>query len=849
MNSKKMCRSALIFSSFALLAQSPSVLADSFGDYSSASKTLNRIQSQLVTNQSVSQQLPKSFDDIGPSLCDADEQLYLQVERSVVKGIKEALSKKDASLISSFLSKNIQISDLRKPKAHTEKSFGNIYTEKRSFNFVKSTNKKATEIFSSLFSDVAKVDFSEVVVDRYFSPRKMRKNGIKFSKLELFMNFDMRYLSKTDKKAQQNGRLKLIVSSDKSNNFSIDSLEFVNIDYITSTGSSFKDLTRQSGLAMNIDTHVRSEAIRRGGYSLAIEDFNKDGIVDMYVGASGNATLLTGDKNFSFNKVDNKALGINDHTLVKSAVFGDFYNTGDSDLLVIRFTPGEENVTNSSDIVLYKNKDGKFKRQANIFDKRFQSRYAMPVAMADYNNDSFLDFYIGFPGAKDFTTLKERVTSNKNYQVQGIYLNNKKDGFVDNSKKSLKDSSFDINIYPHSAISTDYDNDGDMDLIVADDRGNISPLYENLGNGEFIQSNKKLGVINEDYAMGIATGDLNNDGITDIAVTNVNFHATARINNSCEANWNYVNRIPVGQKGLRLFMGKKGGGYTETAKGLNVGEGVAGVEFVDYNNDGLLDIYVANGLWSGNDRENNQDLGSMFVRASSSGIFEDEIKTTGKPMANGRYEDDLYSLKYQSKSQSSIMDILAHYKGDILNSGSKKAKGIRPSLAGFQRNRLYRNMGDGNFVDVAYLEGVDSEADGYILAYTDMNRDGKLDLILRNGDPGSVDAKFPTVEMFKNINTEGKSAVFKLKARYSNKDAVGARIVAEVGNKTIHRGLIGNNGTAQSEKIIHIGMGKSKKIDKITIFWPAGRKTIMKDVKPGFHLIEQGIDSNTISQR
>lgn len=850
MDSKKMSKSALLFSSYALFAFSPSVLAGEFGDYNSAAKTLKRIQNQLITNQSVSQKLPSKYEDLKPSLCDADEQLYLEIDNSIVKSLRHALELKDPSLVAPYFSSKLKISDLSKPNKKASKSFGNFYAEKRDFNYISANKKQGAKILSSLFKDIKKVDFSEIVVDRYFSPSKMRKEGIQFSQVELFLKYDMRYVSKSNQKAQQHGRLKMTLTSDKARNFKIDSLEFIDVDYLTSTNPSFKDLTNKSGLATNIPTHVRSEAIRRGGYSLALEDFNKDGNIDMYVGAVGNATLLTGNNKLGFDVANNKSLGIKDHTLVKSAVFGDFFNTGESDLLVIRFTPGEENVTKSSDIVLYKNIDGKFRKQAKIFDKRFQSRYAMPVAMADYNNDSYLDFYIGFPGAKDFTTLKERVSfDNKNYQVQGMYYNNKKDGFIDNSKKALKGSAFDVNIYPHSAVSTDFDNDGDMDLIVADDRGNISPLYENLGNGEFIQSNKKVGVINEDFAMGVAAGDLNNDGIMDLAVTNVNFHATNRINNSCEANWNFTNRIPIGQKGLRIFMGKKDGGYAELNKDLRVGEGVAGVDFVDYNNDGLLDIYVANGLWSGNDRLKNQDLSSMFVRASSSGVFEDDVRTTGKPMANSRFEDDMYALKYRSKSQSSVMDILAHYKGDILNPAAKGLNGVRPSLAGFQRNRLYRNMGDGNFVDVAYLEGVDSEADGYILAYTDMDKDGKLDLVLRNGDPGSRDVKFPTVELFKNNNTEGKSAVLKLKARYSNKDAIGTRVVAQIGDKTIHRSLIGNNGTAQSEKIIHIGMGQDMKIDKLSIHWPEGKTTIMKNVKPGFHNIEQAAPSQSLSKR
>src|SRR5690606_12740907 len=72
------------------------------------------------------------------------------------------------------------------------------------------------------------------------------------------------------------------------------------------------------------------------------------------------------------------------------------------------------------------------------------------------------------------------------------------------------------------------------------------------------------------------------------------------------------------------------------------------------------------------------------------------------------------------------------------------------SMAGYQRNRLFLNMGDMQFVDVGYMEGVDSIYDGYIVATADYNSDGKMDLILKNGDPGSTKYMFPSIQIFKN---------------------------------------------------------------------------------------------------
>lgn len=67
-----------------------------------------------------------------------------------------------------------------------------------------------------------------------------------------------------------------------------------------------------------------------------------------------------------------------------------------------------------------------------------------------------------------------------------------------------------------------------MDIIVFDDRGNLFLIYKNVENGKFVEVVDNIGMINNDFVMGVVGGDLDNDGIVDFVMTNVNFVAVER---------------------------------------------------------------------------------------------------------------------------------------------------------------------------------------------------------------------------------------------------------------------------------------------------------------------------------
>jgi hypothetical protein len=377
--------------------------------------------------------------------------------------------------------------------------------------------------------------------------------------------------------------------------------------------------------------------------------------------------------------------------------------------------------------------------------------------------------------------------------------------------------------------------------VVIDDRGNLSPIYENNGKGDFKFSANKIGVGLNDYGMGAEVGDLNRDGRSDFLMSSVNFNSSKRIKKSCEINWSVQNFITAGTSGLRMFEGNKNGTFTDITEkaGLDwVGEGAGGVTLIDYNNDGFEDIYLVNGLWTGSETDQSQDIASYFVAATSLGILENDLKSELRKdhvVYDSIKGNDFKSLLFRADSQSAIMDILSFYRGDI---HSGKTGEAAPSLAGAQRNRLFRNNGDGSYTEVGYMLGVDSVADGYMAATADFDKDGQMDLVLRNADPGYKTDQFQPVQVFKNTDSYKKnSVILSLKGTNSNSNAVGAKVVAQIGETKIHRQLIGNKGTVQSERLIHIGLNGNQKINRLDIRWPSGKTQVLFNINQGFHKI------------
>ncbi len=474
-------------------------------------------------------------------------------------------------------------------------------------------------------------------------------------------------------------------------------------------------------------------------------DFDNDGKLDLLVSGIG-IHLYHNNGDGSFTDVTTKA-GL-EGKRATVAVFGDYNNDGCDDLFMAfkqKKIPG----TSGTPYSLYKNNcNGTFTEVKNAFPKGTEAWHAFGASWADYDNDGLLDLYISNYGYQ---------VSGKEYQSEpNILFHNNGDGtFTDVTEKAnVSGNSKSCDLTDPWALQNkitggpykesyqpvwfDYNNDGKVDLFVANDSG-VSPLYRNNGDGTFTDATKDSGLCRLGSSMGVAVGDYDNDGNLDLYVTNTG------------ANY--------------LWHNKGNGTFEEIAAQMKIADPLSigwGANFFDYDNDGNLDLYVTNGTVAG---------------------------------------------------QENIWD---------------------PNIGKQKIDRLYRNNGDGSFTDVAQSEGISGDDPKEAAAYADFNNDGFLDIYVATTDKINSQKE----RLYKNSGNKNHWLTVKLTGEKSNKDAVGARIILKSSGKTqIREVKTGSSFISQNSLWQTFGLGSAVKIDAVEIHWPSGIKTILHDIKPDQNLV------------
>lgn len=307
--------------------------------------------------------------------------------------------------------------------------------------------------------------------------------------------------------------------------------------------------------------------------------------------------------------------------------------------------------------------------------------------------------------------------------------------------------------------------------------------------------------------MGVEVADLDNDGDLDLIFSNATFHKMSRLYRNLDKNISDLHA-----HGLKIFLNSNGHYTLANNAELGIthsGDGVGGVGIIDYNNDGYADIYVVNGLWSGNSRQ--WEIQSLFAQAM---LAEMAV---------------LPSFEAQRSHHDYFMKALQNSKRVV------DGKTESPSFGGHQRNRLYRNNGNGTFTDVAFLENADSMSDGYVVATSDMDNDGRTDLVLRNCDYGTELYKFPALEYLHNQHSNLRSLRISLKGQQSNPEAIGAIVRWNSTVKTV----TSLNGAVQNDTTVHFGISPQTTKNSTSILevvWPS--KLVTRIENPGAGLLE-----------
>ncbi len=638
-----------------------------------------------------------------------------------------------------------------------------------------------------------------------------------------------------------NDRAELTMVFEKSDNgWSLQDVETASGERLMSTRApTFINATDKWKLD-ELPVSDRKEAIRRGGYALVVADLDNDGMKDMIVGHHGPVQIL---KNTGSSFVDvTKEYGILEEGSVKSAAVDDIDNDGDKDIVFLRFV--EQGQDQLGDFVAYENigSEGKatFKRHLNLLPRTRKYDRAMPLTLSDFNGDGHTDIYIGFPGLRDFTSGIYNRERPEDLHSQGIWYNKGDWTFeeLDVSFGLVNDNG----VYAHASLASDLNGDGKPEIIIVDDSGRINPIYQRDNSGRFKETSESMGLKMSGMSMGMTTGDFNNDGHLDIIASNVTLTAGERLFNMAEnvkfhddrysANFS---ELQQNYTGILLYENQGDGTFVDVTEksGLSwTGEAASAGEWVDFNHDGLLDYYLPNGLWTNGDEQ----LDSLFFRselAAHADPLHTGIRDRGEFRSNEPQGlEDLETLKLdfendvhggsnfapavrEEEQANPILRMLRRHKdkdaGDAYSF----------SLGGDQRNRLYRNNGDGTFTEVGYLEGADCAEDGYIVAPMDIDNNGTQDLVLRNTDP-AIGNTYDPVILLENTSQRGS-----LEVSFSGtRSPLGAKVVAVFsgndGSYTVTREVRSVNGAVQAEPNAFFGIPEGATLNNVKVHWADG---------------------------
>lgn len=328
----------------------------------------------------------------------------------------------------------------------------------------------------------------------------------------------------------------------------------------------------------------------------ACADVNGDGLYDVFSSTHTQNFLYINQGNGRFEDRA-KTAGLSSPLGPTSPLFFDFDNDGDKDLFMSFVGWEDDGVPGGEPLHVFEN-DGKGRfSDATVKLGLSEMRVcAFTTIATDIDNDGWLDVYICAYNRLD-AVYPDSWYDARNGSPNLLLRNQGGKGFVEEAAaRGLAG-----NAWSYAAAAADFDEDGDQDLYVANDYGKNS-LYINQGDGRFVDAARKLGVLDTGNGMGAAWGDLNNDGRLDLYVSNMSSSAGNRI--------------------LRRLAGKQAGGVMQTLFKLAAGNtifhstgdgfemlpseagGISaswawGVSLFDFDLDGRLDVYVANGFISG----------------------------------------------------------------------------------------------------------------------------------------------------------------------------------------------------------------------------------------------------------
>ena len=497
------------------------------------------------------------------------------------------------------------------------------------------------------------------------------------------------------------------------------------------------------------------------------------------------------------------------------------------------------------------------------------------VALIDYDGDGWPDIY--------FTNAPNVAMALKGEKAKSALYHNNHDGtFTDVTDKA----GVGYPCWTMGASVADYDGDGRPDLLVSCFGGVV--LYRNNGDGTFTDVTAKSGLSKDHgWATGAVWGDYDGDGWPDLFVphyVDLDLHDLPEFGSKKTCMYHDV-QVQCGPRGLKgspdaLYHNNGDGTFTEVAAQAGVDDPQhffgLGAVWSDFENDGKLDLFVAND-GEANYLYHNEGNGHFKEVGFDSGVAvsDDGVEQANMGLAVGDYEN---------KGRMSVA--ISHFSDEYMT--------------------LYRNEGSLNFTEVAHPAGVAHATEPYVGwgdAFIDLDNSGWQDLILVNGhvypqvdnaklgihylepalvflnahngtfheataqvspaltepavrrglavgdlfNRGSLDVVIESLTgepmvLESKPNPSNHWISVELHGKPRNTLALNARVHVTAGGMTqLQEVRSGGSYLSQSDLRLHFGLGSATKIDSLEIEWQGGAKQVFENVAVDkFYRCEQG---------
>jgi hypothetical protein len=497
------------------------------------------------------------------------------------------------------------------------------------------------------------------------------------------------------------------------------------------------------------------------------------------------------------------------------------------------------------------------------------------VALIDYDRDGWPDIYFTNAPDVDMQLAGKKARS-------ALFHNNHDGTFTDVTEKA----GVGYPCWANGAVVGDYNNDGWPDLLVTCFGGVV--LYRNNGDGTFTNATKEAGLGGDTlWAMGAAFGDYDADGLQDLFVSHYaayDLHDLPAFGSMVTCTY-YGIKVQCGPAGLKgspdnLYHNNGNGTFTDVSRqaGVDDSQNLLGLTAVwsDFNNDGKLDLFVANDGAQNYLYQNNGN-GRFAEIGFQAGVALDE---NGKALANmgvalgdylhtGRFSivishfSDQYLELFRNDGAMAFTDVsniariarpTLHYVGwgdafyDIDNDGWPDlilVNGhVYPQVDDAnigthfrEPSLLFLNQRDGTFRDVSDQAGPALKVPivGRGLAIGDLFNDGVQEVVIENleGEP---------IILRPEGGPRNHWIGFELAGTRSNRLALNARVKVTAGDMT-QTDEVRSSGSylSQSDLRLHFGLGDRRLATKVEIAWPSGRSETLGNLNADrFYCIKEG---------